>query len=319
MRRALTVPRAANGSSNKKKQAHLGVACSFLLKFPQRPCCSGLWKGTSDFFEKQNIFHKSFPEGLGCLQHLENSQVGVNSSTAWRSDQVYNLWAGSRASMPNISPRVALAGEIPLRGDFIRRGRWLLIHNHVHLCKLRKASAEEDMGSSAWGTSKAKEGSCPLFLLASSSAARCLLICTHFKTLPGPRHRRTTHVSMGQRQVYPLKEEELNQPRETLSQRGTCKHKLWHHRSGSVGCAFLRRRRMLFLFWACKARDGFSEIQSLPTEDLDVQQCQCFKSSPLAAFVNTVSLDTGRPIHLCVKTVGACKAFIYYLALCRKK
>ena len=198
--------RADNASSDKKKQAHLGVSRSFLLKFPQRPCCSGLWKGTNDFFEKQNIFYKSFPEGLGCLQHLENSQVGVNSSTAWRSDQVYNVWAGSRASVPNISPRVALAGEIPLRGDFIRRGRWLLIDNHVHLGESQLPTAVQAQEDLSWGKDgvfslehqwSQRGGSCPSSLLGSSSAARCLLICTG-KTLPGPRHRRTTHVSMGQ-------------------------------------------------------------------------------------------------------------------------
>ena len=66
--------RADNASSDKKKQAHLGVSHSFLLKFPQRPCCSGLWKGTNDFFEKQNIFYKSFPAN-GWLLYKQFSRM----------------------------------------------------------------------------------------------------------------------------------------------------------------------------------------------------------------------------------------------------
>ena len=77
------------------------VSCLFLLKFSQRPRYSELWEETNDYYEKQNnLLYKSSPGELGCLQHLEHGQAGVNSSTARRSDQVYNLQSVHRASVP---------------------------------------------------------------------------------------------------------------------------------------------------------------------------------------------------------------------------
>lgn len=45
-----------------------------------------------------------------------------------------------------------------------------------------------------------------------------------------------------------------------------------------------------------KTRNGHAYIQSLSADNLDVWQCQCFKSGPLTAFINKVLLDTARPI-----------------------
>lgn len=71
--------------------------------------------------------------------------MGVNSSTAWRSDQVYNLWAGSRASVPNISPRVALVGRDPTSGGFYKEGKMTA---HRQSCPFGRISASPSCASS---------------------------------------------------------------------------------------------------------------------------------------------------------------------------
>ena len=95
----------------------------FCSSFPKDHAAQDCESGPMTTLRNKTFFYKSFPEGSGCLQHLENGQVEVSSSTAWRSDQVYNLWAESRVSVPNISPRVALVGRDPTSGGFYKEGK----------------------------------------------------------------------------------------------------------------------------------------------------------------------------------------------------
>lgn len=91
MQRTLQQARADKDSSDMKKQS-VSPAC-FCGNVPKDHAAEDCEKGPMTTLRNTNILDKRFPEGLRCLQHLEKGQGGVNSSTAWRSDQVYNsVW-----------------------------------------------------------------------------------------------------------------------------------------------------------------------------------------------------------------------------------
>lgn len=244
-----------------------GGPCSFLLKFSQRPCCSGLCKRTNDYYEKQNILlYKSFPEGLECLWHLETSQASVNSSTAWRSDQVYNLWSIRWASMPDSSPRVALPGKLfggVYKGQMIPRLQSPLWGRIPALtsCATSGNLPQKDVWGLHLGVQLTQEVTAihpALSSLISGSRSWCLLIWVD-KTLIAARNRNTAPISIGQIQIYWLNErKELTREKKTLNQTREYKPKLLPH-GVSAQWAFLWRRRLLF--WASRTIDVYPYIQ----------------------------------------------------------
>lgn len=226
------------------------VFCSFLLKFSQRPCCSGLWKKINDYYEKQNIpLYKSFPEGSGCLQYLEDGQGSVNSSTAWRSVQVYNPWSVHRASVPNSSPRGAVPGE--LLGDSTREddcsstvtSTWeSLCFNQ--LCNLTWGKC---CGPSAWRNQLSQRGNHHPRL--PSSLIFSLVVLTHLYQQDPPRSKKqkfSSHQLKPKTNLLTQWKEALIQEKKTLNQRKKYKLNLLHH-SVRVGWALPRRG---LLIWA---------------------------------------------------------------------
>lgn len=246
--------RADNDSSDEKKQAHLGC---LLLKFSQRPCCSELWKGTNDYYEKQNsLLYKSYPEELGCLQHLDNSQAGVNSSTAWRNDQVYNLWSIHRASMPRykIAPQeqrcLGSSGGSNQRKKIAHLqspplGRPLL---RPAVPPQGRLTWGKHLGSSAWSSQLSQSQPLPP---PPSSLISNSTVLIHLYWQDPPRSKKQKHNS---HQLKPKMssltqwKEQLTQEKMLLNQRKECKFKLLHD-SVSVGQAFIRRELLL---WAYK-------------------------------------------------------------------
>lgn len=128
-----------------------GVSCLFLLKFFQRSCCPGLWKGTNDYYEKQNILYESFPKGLGCLPHLEDGQASINSSATWRSGQVYGLGSVQRAGMLSSTPWAAPPESSSGGGVLWVRGRWSLLYGCFHLGESLLPLAVQPQEGVTWG------------------------------------------------------------------------------------------------------------------------------------------------------------------------